>query len=78
MSRPISATLAQRHGGGRRAPDQNRPPICPADIDSFGFRLLLGIIGVLVPLGALVYAVMLKTANPQKYEVLGRFINQGA
>ncbi len=39
---------------------------------------LLGIIGVLVPLGGLLYAFALRSANPGKYEVLGRFINQGA
>jgi amino acid transporter len=38
----------------------------------------IGIIGVLVPLGGLGYAYYLKASNPQKYEVLGRFINQGA
>jgi amino acid transporter len=38
----------------------------------------LGIIGVLVPVIALVYAYYLRSANPKKYEVLGRFINQGA
>jgi amino acid transporter len=37
----------------------------------------IGVIGVLVPLGALLYAYYLKSSNPQKYEVLGRFINQG-
>jgi hypothetical protein len=38
----------------------------------------IGIIGVLVPLGALGYAYYLRSANPAKYEILGRFINQGA
>ena len=38
----------------------------------------IGIIGVLVPLGALGYAYYLKSANPARYEILGRFINQGA
>ena len=38
----------------------------------------IGIIGVLVPLLSLGYAYYLRTANPQKYEILGRFINQGA
>ena len=38
----------------------------------------IGIIGVLVPLAALGYAYYLRSANPAKYEILGRFINQGA
>ena len=38
----------------------------------------IGIFGVLVPVGALLYAYYLRSANPAKYEVLGRFINQGA
>jgi len=38
----------------------------------------LGIIGVLVPVGALLYAYYLKSANPAKYEVMGRFVNEGA
>jgi amino acid transporter len=38
----------------------------------------IGIIGVLVPLLSLAYAYYLRSANPQKYEILGRFINQGA
>ena len=38
----------------------------------------IGIFGVLVPVGALLYAYYLRTANPAKYEVLGRFINEGA
>jgi amino acid transporter len=45
-----------------------------------GFELditWLGIIGVLVPVAALVYALFLRSANPAKYETAGRFINQG-
>jgi amino acid transporter len=38
----------------------------------------IGIIGVLVPLLSLGYAYYLRSSNPQKYEILGRFINQGA
>jgi hypothetical protein len=38
----------------------------------------LGILGVLVPVGALLYALYLRSAKPAKYEVLGRFINEGA
>ncbi len=37
----------------------------------------LGIIGVLVPVAALVYALILRSANPKKYERAGRFINEG-
>ena len=37
----------------------------------------LGIIGVLVPVAALVYALILRSANPEKYERAGRFINEG-
>lgn len=39
---------------------------------------LLGIIGVLVPVAGILYALALRSSNPQKYEVLGRFINEGA
>jgi amino acid transporter len=38
----------------------------------------IAVIGVVVPLAALLYAVMLRTTNPAKYEVLGRFVNEGA
>jgi amino acid transporter len=37
----------------------------------------LGIIGVLVPVAALVYAIVLRGTNPVKYERAGRFINEG-
>jgi len=37
----------------------------------------LGIIGVLVPVAALVYALILRSTNPGKYERAGRFINEG-
>ena len=37
----------------------------------------LGIIGVLVPVAALVYALVLRSTNPAKYETAGRFINEG-
>ena len=37
----------------------------------------LGIIGVLVPVAALVYALYLRSAQPAKYETAGRFINEG-
>ena len=37
----------------------------------------LGIIGVLVPVAALVYALYLRSAQPKKYEQAGRFINEG-
>ena len=37
----------------------------------------LGIIGVLVPVAALVYALVLRSSNPAKYERAGRFINEG-
>jgi amino acid transporter len=38
----------------------------------------LGIIGWLVPLGALAYALYLRRERPAKYETAGRFINEGA
>jgi hypothetical protein len=37
----------------------------------------LGIIGVLVPVIALVYALVLRSSNPKKYDRAGRFINEG-
>ncbi len=37
----------------------------------------LGIIGVLVPVLGLVYALILRSTNPAKYETAGRFINEG-
>lgn len=37
----------------------------------------LGIIGVAVPVLALVYALYLRKADPAKYEIAGRFINEG-
>jgi amino acid transporter len=37
----------------------------------------LGIIGVLVPVAALVYAFVLRATRPAKYESAGRFINEG-
>ncbi len=37
----------------------------------------LGIIGVLVPVAALVYALILRSSRPEKYERAGRFINEG-
>jgi amino acid transporter len=45
-----------------------------------GFELditWLGIIGVLIPVSALAYALYLRAARPAKYENAGRFINQG-
>jgi amino acid transporter len=45
-----------------------------------GFELditWLGIVGVIVPLAALVYALYLRAANRAKYETAGRFINEG-
>lgn len=39
---------------------------------------LLGIIGVLVPLIGAGIALYYRTADPAKYEVLGRFVNEGA
>jgi amino acid transporter len=38
----------------------------------------LGIIGVAVPVIALVYALYLRSARIEKYETAGRFINEGA
>lgn len=38
----------------------------------------LGIIGILVPVLSLVYAYYLRSANRAKYEVAGRFVNEGA
>ena len=38
----------------------------------------LGIIGIVVPLTGIAYAYYLKSANRAKYEVVGRFINEGA
>lgn len=37
----------------------------------------LGIIGVVVPVAALVYALVLRSSNPEKYERAGRFVNEG-
>ena len=37
----------------------------------------LGIIGVAVPVLALVYALYLRSAKPAKYETAGRFVNEG-
>ena len=37
----------------------------------------LGIIGVIVPVAALAYALFLRSARPAKYETAGRFINEG-
>ena len=37
----------------------------------------LGIIGVIVPVAALVYALILRSSRPAKYERAGRFINEG-
>jgi amino acid transporter len=37
----------------------------------------LGIIGVAVPVLALVYALILRSTNPARYETAGRFINEG-
>ena len=38
----------------------------------------LGIIGVLVPLAGIAYAMAIKATNPAKYEVMGRFIDESA
>ena len=38
----------------------------------------LGIIGVLVPLASLGYAYYLKASNPEKYALMGRFVNEAA
>src|SRR4029078_2472064 len=38
----------------------------------------LGIIGVVLPLAALAYAFIIKRTNRAKYEVMGRFVNEGA
>ena len=37
----------------------------------------LGIIGVVLPLAALAYALYLKNTNRAKYETMGRFVNEG-
>jgi amino acid transporter len=37
----------------------------------------LGIIGVLVPVAALAYALFLRTARPERFEHAGRFVNEG-
>ena len=38
----------------------------------------LGIIGVVLPAAALAYAFIIKRTNRAKYEVMGRFVNEGA
>jgi amino acid transporter len=38
----------------------------------------IGIIGVLLPAAALIYAFIIKRTNRAKYEVMGRFVNEGA
>jgi amino acid transporter len=38
----------------------------------------LGIIGILVPVAGLAYAYYLRAANRAKYDLVGRFINEGA
>ena len=38
---------------------------------------LLGIIGVLVPLIGLGWALMIRSTNPAKYELMGHFVNEG-
>jgi amino acid transporter len=37
----------------------------------------LGIIGVIVPVASLLYALYLRSAQPEKYDRAGRFINEG-
>jgi hypothetical protein len=38
---------------------------------------LLGIIGVLVPLIGLAWALTIRSTNPAKYELMGHFVNEG-
>ena len=38
----------------------------------------LGIIGIVVPVAGLAYAYWLRAANREKYELVGRFINEGS
>jgi amino acid transporter len=38
----------------------------------------LGIIGVLVPVASLVYAYAIRAQNPEKYALMGRFVNEAA
>ena len=38
----------------------------------------IGIIGVVLPAAALAYAFIIKRTNRAKYEVMGRFVNEGA
>jgi amino acid transporter len=54
--------------------------IGPWEIGRWSFEIditWLGIIGVLVPVLALVYAFILRSTNPAKFETAGRFINEG-
>ena len=39
---------------------------------------LLGIIGILVPVAGLAYAYWLRATNRERYEVVGRFVNEGS
>ena len=36
----------------------------------------LGVIGVLVPVAGLLYAYFVRSTNPAKYEIMGRFVNE--
>ena len=38
----------------------------------------LGIIGVLVPVASLLYAYAIRAQNPEKYALMGRFVNEAA
>jgi protein-S-isoprenylcysteine O-methyltransferase Ste14 len=38
----------------------------------------LGIIGVLVPVASLIYAYAIRAQNPEKYALMGRFVNEAA
>lgn len=56
--------------------------IGPWSLGIFGWHFTmqmnwLGIIGVLVPVSGLLYAYYLRSANRAKYEVVGRFVNEG-
>jgi hypothetical protein len=38
----------------------------------------LGIIGIAVPVVSLGYAYMIRARNPEKYALMGRFVNESA
>jgi len=38
----------------------------------------LGIIGVAVPVASMAYAYAIRASNPEKYALMGRFVNESA